>query len=161
MGRREQEPHANRRLPAQYQRRVVQRRFGLSMLVEISGVDAATIKRWQNRGTMKFPRVGFGTDRTYTINDALHLAIVSEMAGLGLTITGKGADLADSLAGYAGCRLRDDPSIERLGSAALIPRSEESDWLMDANVENAICIGHCIIFNLGRIAELIFRRSCL
>lgn len=137
---------------------LVQRRFGLSMLVEISGVDAATIKRWQNRGTMRFPRVGSGTDRTYTINDALHLAIVAEMARLGLTITGKGADLADALAGYAGYRLRDDPWIARLEAVALVPVSDEDDWSLEPQLDRAAEAGSYTVIGLARIVEGVVRR---
>lgn len=133
-------------------------RFSLRRMVEISGVDGRTIKRWQQRGTMKVARIGAGTDRAYTLSQALHAAIISQMSRLGLGITGHGADLSDALLGFAEMRLREDPEIARLGPVALTPIPDEQDWVMEPRLNRAAEAGSYVVIDLGRIADGVVRR---
>lgn len=137
---------------------MVRKPFNLSRLSEISGVDKATIQRWQIRGCMPVVAVGRGTDRAYTLSDALHVAVIAEMGVLGLKITGKGVELSAAIVWNAERLLRDNPSIAALGSVALVPLPEEDDWLMDHDLSRALAGGSCTVVALSQIAESVARR---
>lgn len=132
---------------------LVQRWFGLSRLAEISGVDASTVQRWQHRRAIPVRRVGRGTDRTYTLEDALHVAIIAEMSRMGLAITAKRAELSGVVLGYPDYRLRDDPCIDSLGSLALVPIPGEGDWLIEPRLERASEAGSYTVIGLAQIVK--------
>ncbi len=102
---------------------------------------------------MKVARIGARTYRAYTLSDALHAAIISQMTRLGLGITGHGADLADALLGWACMRLRDDRQIACLFPLALIPIPDERDWFIEPYPDRAAEAGSYVVIDLGRIAE--------
>lgn len=141
---------------------LIRKRFGLSDLAEISGADVASIQRWQHRGAITVRPIGRGKVRTYSVSEALHVAVIAEMGIMGLTITGKGAVLSNAITWYIEHLLREDPRIDALGSIALVPVPDESDWLMDKDLPRAIAGGRCIILGLSRIADGVVRRySCV
>lgn len=137
---------------------LLRKTFNLTGLAEISGIDKATIKRWQIRGCMPVVAVGTGTDRAYTLSDALHVATIAEMSVLGLKITGKGAELSAAIVWHVEHRLKDDPRIDALGSLALVPLPAEDDWLMDHDLGRALSGGSCTVIALSQIAEGVVRR---
>lgn len=131
--------------------------FNLSRLADISDVEKATIKRWQIRECMPVVAVGSGFDREYTLSDALHVAVIAEMAAVGLTITGNGAMLSAGIVWHVERHFQENPNLDSLGPLALVPVRGEDDWEMEPRIDRVIG-GTCIILGLRPIVEGVLRR---
>ena len=132
--------------------------FGLSRLVEISRVDAPTIKRWNHRGAIRFRRVPIGKVRHYHLTDALDLAVIAEMARLGFPITGKGALLTEAVAGKIDYAVSDDRDVSRLKPIAFVPIEGADDYEVHDDIAAAAEAGTHIVVDLKRITEGVVQR---
>lgn len=112
---------------------------------------------WQHQKAIAFRRVGRGKVRSYDLGDALHLAVIAELAAVGVGITGKGAMLSEALTGYAEHHLRRHGSADDLGALALIPDGD--DWRMDHQIHRAGRRGSFVVVALDEVAAGVIGRA--
>lgn len=136
---------------------VARDRFSLSTLAHISGVDAATVRRWIHRGALDLPPVGRGRDRAYTIWNAIHVAIIADMSRMGLPITGKGADLSLALLGYVRHRVARDGDASEVGTVSLTIVPDTDDWGIRP-AEWVLTGESCITIGLRLIVKAVVER---
>ncbi|MCJ2128674.1 hypothetical protein [Methylobacterium sp. E-045] len=136
---------------------VAKDRFGLSTLAHVSGVDAPTIQRWIHRKAIREQKIGSGRDRSYTIWQAIHFAIIAEMSRLGLSITGKGADLSLALLGYVRHRAARDGDLSDVGAVSLTLVPDTDDWGIRP-AEWVLTGESCITIGLGLITARVVER---
>ncbi|MBL0408493.1 MerR family transcriptional regulator [Microvirga aerilata] len=70
------------------------RTFGLSKLVEITGIPKDRIHQWQRKGAWPLEPLGRGKVRKYDTFDAVRARVIQEFSDAGLPISGKGEDLS-------------------------------------------------------------------
>lgn len=136
---------------------IARERFGASQLAHVSGVNAATIRRWIHRGAMEVPPIGRGRDRAYTLWQAIHVAIIAEMSRLGLSITGKGAGLSLALLGYVRFRIASNGDARNIEPMSLIPLPQFDDWGIRP-AEWVLNGESCITIGLGNVVQKIVER---
>ncbi len=126
---------------------IAKERIGLNELAEAAGVPRGMISSWSLRGAIVFRGVGRGRTRSYTIWQAVHLAIIAEMSAMRLSVVGPGADLTEAMLGYARHRLAEGATP---GCIALVPEPGGLDWTIHPVADVGSC-GSCIVLDLGRI----------
>ena len=108
--------------------------FGLSGLVEITGIPKERILRWQQIGAWKVPPLRRGKVRKYTIWDAIRAAIIRELSDAGIPISGKGEELTSALVGAARYGARIGPGdLSKVAERVKLYRDAEGEWCLDVS----------------------------
>lgn len=122
---------------------------GLRSVAVAAGVAPAMIGAWAARGAISFRGVGRGHGRSYTLWQAIHLAIIAEMASLRLSIVGPGAVLSEGMMDYVRHQIT-GVGLDSVGRIALVPERGGLDWVIHP-ITDVSGDGSCIVLDLGRI----------
>jgi hypothetical protein len=131
-------------------------KFGLQEFARISGVKSLKLQSWQIREAMRFAPIGTGNERLYSLWDAIHAAVILEMTKVGLRITGDGAVLSKSLAGYVRVHLMKYGNVDALRPVVLW--WEKGDLLMSLDPQQIGRAGSHIVFGLREVAQSVLKR---
>ncbi|GEP09282.1 MerR family transcriptional regulator [Methylobacterium gnaphalii] len=129
----------------------------LAQLSAISGVDLQTIDNWTDRGVWHRP--ADGRHRRFTFWDCLHIAIIREMASLGMHLSGHGAMLSDSLMECARLHVswtKDTSCVPK--RVALFALDDEAEWSMDWLTDDPGLPRSYVVLNLKAITEEVAQR---
>lgn len=134
------------------------RTMRLGDLSRVSGVPLTTITNWQNRGIWVRPAEE-GAHRRFGFWDALHLAVIKEMASLGMVISGRGARLSESLMECAQAHVAWEGDLnstpERIALYAL---DDDQEWQMDWTSAPSALPRSYVVLNLRAVVDDVNRR---
>ena len=133
--------------------------FRLARLSKVSGVDIGTIANWTARGIWNRRAEHEGKHRRFDFWDCLHLAIIREMAAIGLQLSGRGAVLSESLLAVA----RDHVGWEGLMNylpthIALYAANAEAEWRIDYQNPPERLPRSYVVINLRAVVEDVHSR---
>ncbi|MDP4022346.1 hypothetical protein Q8W71_06905 [Methylobacterium sp. NEAU 140] len=133
--------------------------FRLARLSEVSGVDIATIGRWTSRRIWDRQTDGDGRHRWFTFWDCLHVAIIREMASLGMQLSGRGAILSESLLHSAKLHVAWEGDINDVPDRIAIYALDGScPWMMDWVTPLERLPRSYVVLNLRGVVEDVNRR---
>ncbi|TXN71724.1 MerR family transcriptional regulator [Methylobacterium sp. WL6] len=134
-------------------------KFRLARLSEISGVELGTISNWTSRRIWNRQTSGEGKHRRFGFWDCLHLAIIREMASLGMQLSGRGAILSESLLACAKAHVGWDGDLNSLPDRiALYALDDEREWMMDWQTPRPQLPRSYVVLNLRAVVEDVNQR---
>ncbi|MDR7038153.1 hypothetical protein J2X36_002909 [Methylobacterium sp. BE186] len=105
---------------------------------------------------MKVGQLGSGKVRSYSLSDAIHLAIIAGLAKMGLSITGSGETLSTGLHMYACMHLREHGHLDNFAPVALTPDGD--DWLTQPNFDTVHPERQYVVMRMRGIVREVFQR---
>lgn len=134
-------------------------RFPLRRLAAISGVDIGTIANWTSRRIWDRQTSGDGKHRRFDFWDALHLAIIREMASLGMQLSGRGAILSESLLAVAKAHVAWEGDLNFVPDRiALYALDDAAQWQMDWETVPEKLPRSYVVLNLRGVVEDVSQR---
>jgi DNA-binding transcriptional MerR regulator len=134
-------------------------RFRLARLSEVSGVELGTISNWTSRRIWDRRTTGEGKHRRFDFWDCLHLAIIREMASLGMQLSGRGAILSECLLACAKAHVAWEGDINHIPDRiALYALDDEREWNMDWQTPPALLPPSYVVLNLRAVVENVNHR---
>lgn len=134
-------------------------RFPLRRLAAISGVDVGTIQNWTGRRIWDRQTANNGKHRRFTFWDGVHIAIIREMATLGMTLSGRGAILSESLLAVAKCHVRWEGDLNLVPERiAMFCLDDEAEWQIEWQAAPDRLPRSYIVLNLKGIVEDVSNR---
>lgn len=134
-------------------------RFPLRRLAAISGVDVGTIQNWTGRRIWDRQTANNRKHRRFDFWDALHIAIIREMASLGMQLSGRGAILSESLLACAKVHVAWEGDLNFVPDRiALYALDDEAEWQMDWETAPESLPRSYVVLNLRGVVEDVNRR---
>jgi len=132
--------------------------FGLSRLVEITGIPKERILKWQQTGAWNVAPLRRGKVRKYNIWDAVRASIIRELSDAGMPITGKGEEITSALVGSVVYAARlGSGDLSQLAEQVKLYRDKDGEWCIDLTGAFALDderLGFVVIvLRLRRIAQ--------